>query len=328
MGLRIGVAGTGRLGRAHVRVLRELAGVDFVACYDIDATRSRAAAGEFGATAYDSLEGMLRDVDAVSVVTTTSAHAQVALAAIAADRDVFIEKPITGSVPDGEAVVRAARERERILQVGHIERFNGAMEAALPHIGKPKFIEVHRLAPFTPRGTDVSVVMDLMIHDLDLIGLLAGGPPVDIRAAGAALLTREPDIVNARLEYADGCVANLTASRVTASPMRKVRVFSSAGYFSVDLLAGAATHYRKSDAFDEKMEILRSAGPSGAAPSLAEFIAVEHIRGDGREPLAKELGAFCAAATSRSAPPVTGEDGLEALRLASAILERVGTARM
>jgi len=328
VGLRIGVAGTGRLGRAHVRVLRELSGVDVVACYDIDRARSRAAADEFGAVAYDSLDGMLQNVDALSVVTTTSAHAQVALAALEADRDVFVEKPITGTVADGEAVVRTARERGRILQVGHIERFNGAMEAALPRIGTPMFIEVHRLAPFTPRGSDVSVVMDLMIHDLDLIGLLVGGSPVDIRAAGAALLTPEPDIVNARLEYADGCVANLTASRVTASPMRKVRVFSSAGYFSIDLLGGAATFYRKSEAFDEKMEVLRRAGPSGTAPSLAEFIAVEHIPGDGREPLAKELAAFCAAASARSAPPVTGEDGLEALRLASTILERVATARM
>jgi predicted dehydrogenase len=189
------------------------------------------------------------------------------------------------------------------------------------------FIEVHRLAPFTPRGTDVSVVMDLMIHDLDLLGLLVGAAPVDVRAKGAALLTREPDIVNARLEYADGCVANVTASRVTASPMRKVRVFSDTGYYSIDLLGGSVTHYRKSDAFDAKMASLQ-AGTLTAAPALADFVAVETFRGDGSEPLARELDAFRRAVAERSRPPVTGEDGLQAMRLAAAILDRVGSARM
>jgi predicted dehydrogenase len=328
VGLRIGVAGTGRLGRAHVRVLGTLPGIDRVACFDLDNACARAAADEFGATAFDSLESMVASVDAVSVVTTTSAHATVALAALDAGCDVFIEKPITATVPEAEAVVKKARDGARILQVGHVERFNSAMEAALPRIGTPMFIEVHRLAPFTPRGTDVSVVMDLMIHDLDLLGVLVGAHPVDIRAKGAALLTREPDIVNARLEYANGCVANVTASRVTAAPMRKVRVFSSSGYFSIDLLAGAATHYRKSDRFEEKMSLLRGGQADAPSPLLADFVAVEHIRGDGAEPLAKELAAFRDAVESRSAPPVSGEDGLDALRLASAILERVGSARM
>ncbi len=327
MGLRIGVAGTGRLGRAHVRVLRSLAGVDFVGCYDLDAARAREAATEFGATAFASLGALLAEVDALSVVTSTSAHADVALEAVAAGCDLFIEKPIAATVAQGDAVVRAARDAGRILQVGHIERFNGALEAVLPRIGQPMFIEVHRLAPFTPRGTDVSVVMDLMIHDLDLLGLLVGGTPVDIRAKGAALLTREPDIVNARLEYADGCVANVTASRITASPMRKVRVFSTTGYYSIDLLGAAVTHYRKSDGFAGRMAALE-AGSLPSPPSLADFVAVERFRGDGAEPLAKELEAFRRAVADRSTPPVTGEAGVAALRLASEILERVGTARM
>lgn len=328
MGLRIGVAGIGRLGRAHVRVLGELPGVDSVACYDLDASRAQAAADEYGATACESLGEMIDRADAVVVVTTTSAHAEVALAAVEAGRDVFIEKPITATVVEAERVVRAAQSGRRILQVGHVERFNAAMEATLPRVGTPMFVEVHRLAPFTPRGTDVSVVMDLMIHDLDLLGVLVGGDPVDIRAKGAALLTGEPDIVNARLEYANGCVANVTASRITATPMRKVRVFSSAGYFSIDLLAGSATHYRKSDSFDEKMAVLRRGAADAPVPSLADFVAVEHIRGDDGEPLAKELGAFRDAVVSRSTPPVTGQDGLQALRLASDILERVGSVRM
>jgi len=310
-----------------VRVLRSLVGVDFVGCCDLDGARAASVAAEFGATPFTSLDEMLAAVDAVSIVTSTSAHADVALAAVSADCDLFIEKPIAATVAQGEAVVRAAREKGRVLQVGHIERFNGALEAVLPRIGRPMFIEVHRLAPFTPRGADVSVVMDLMIHDLDLLGLLVGGRPVDIRAKGAALLTREPDIVNARLEYADGCVANVTASRVTASPMRKVRVFSETGYYSIDLLGGAVTHYRKSDAFQERMAALQTGKLTGA-PALADFIVAEHFQGDGAEPLAKELEAFRRAVTDRTDPPVTGEAGLDALRLAAEILRCVGPARM
>ncbi len=308
-------------------MLRSLEGVDFVGCCDVDAGRARAVADEFGAEAFSSLEALLASVDAVSIVTSTSAHADVALKAIEAGCDLFIEKPITARVDDGEKVVRAARAAGRILQVGHIERFNGALEAVLPGIGRPMFVEVHRLAPFTPRGTDVSVVMDLMIHDLDLLGLLVGGWPVDIRAKGAALLTKEPDIVNARLEYEDGCVANVTASRVTAQPMRKVRVFSTTGYYSIDLLGASVTHYRKSGKFDARMADLQS-GSTASPPVLADFVTVEQFRGDGQEPLAKELGAFRRAVAERSEPPVTGEDGLRALRLAAEIVERVGSARM
>lgn len=325
MGLRVGVVGTGRLGRAHVRVLRSLPGVDFVGCTDSDTARSREAASEFGATAFDSLEALLAEVQAVSIVTTTSAHAEVALAALDADRDVFVEKPIASSVADAERIVTRARERARVIQVGHIERFNSAVQAALPSIGRPLFIEVHRLAPFNLRGADVSVVMDLMIHDLDLLGLLVGAEPVDVRASGAALLTHAPDIVNARLEYADGCVANVTASRVTASPMRKVRVFSDRGYFSIDLLTGSATHYRKADGFADRIADLKRGGAPGV--SMTDIISVQQIRGDGGEPLVKELAAFCQCVADRTPPPVSGEDGLDAVRLAALILERVGAAR-
>lgn len=308
-----------------MRVLRSLPGVDFVGCYDADHTRAKEAATEFGATSFASLEALLHDVDAVSVVTTTSAHAEVALMALDRDCDVFVEKPLTASVADGERVVARARERGRLLQVGHIERFNPAVEAALPSIGRPLFIEVHRLAPFNLRGADVSVVMDLMIHDLDLLGLLVGADPVDVRAKGAALLTHAPDIVNARLEYPDGCVANVTASRVTASPMRKVRVFSDRGYFSIDLLAGSVTHYRKADGFAERIAEVKRGGAVGV--SMTDIIRVDEMRGDGAEPLVKELGAFCRCVTDRTPPPVSGEDGLEAVRLATLILERVGEAR-
>jgi len=325
VGLRIGVVGTGRLGRAHVRVLRSLPGVDFVGCQDADATRAQEAAAEFGATAFDSLDALFSQVEAVSVVTTTSAHAEVALAALDRGLDVFVEKPLASSVADAERIVTRARERARVIQVGHIERFNSAVQAALPSIGRPLFIEVHRLAPFNLRGADVSVVMDLMIHDLDLLGLLVGAEPVDVRASGAALLTHAPDIVNARLEYADGCVANVTASRVTASPMRKVRVFSDRGYFSIDLLTGSATHYRKADGFADRIADVKRGGAGSV--SMTDIISVQQMRGDGGEPLVKELAAFCKSVADRTPPAVSGEDGLDAVRLAALILERVGEAR-
>jgi predicted dehydrogenase len=317
----------GRLGRAHVRVLRSTPGVDFVGCVDHRPERSREAAAEHGAAAFETLAAMLEAVDAVSVVTTTSAHAEVALAALAAGKDVFVEKPLAASVAEGERVVHAARSAGRLLQVGHIERFNGAVEAVFPRIGTPLFIEVHRLAPFSIRGTDVSVVMDLMIHDLDLLGLLVGEHPRDIRANGAAILTAEPDIVSARLEYESGCVANLTASRVTASPMRKVRVFSASGYFSIDLLAGVATHYRKADGFEARLAGLQRAGASGPT-AMMDLVQVAQIRGDGVEPLVKELASFCRCVVDRTRPPVTGEDGLDAVRLAAGIAERVGRTRV
>jgi predicted dehydrogenase len=308
-----------------VRVLRSMPGVDFVGCFDADVARGRTVADEFGATAFDSLDDLLGGVDAVSIVTTTSAHEAVALRALDRGCDVFVEKPITATVAEGERVVERARARGRILQVGHIERFNSAIEAVLPRVGTPLFIEVHRLAPFSIRGTDVSVVMDLMIHDLDLLGLLVGQSPIDVRAKGAALLTDAPDIVNARLEYPDGCVANVTASRVTAAPMRKVRVFSSNGYFSIDLLAGSATLYRKADGFAHRLADIQRGAVSSY--SMTDFVSVEQVRGDGAEPLVKELGSFCRCVADRTAPAVSGEDGLQAVRLATTILDRVGQAR-
>jgi len=308
-----------------VRVLRSLPGVDFVGCHDADVARAHETAAEFGATAFDSLDALLGEVDAVSIVTTTSAHADVAMAALGRGRDLFIEKPLASSLDEARRIVDGARLRGRVVQVGHVERFNSAIEAVLPAIGHPLFIEVHRLAPFNLRGADVSVVMDLMIHDLDLLGLLVGSSPVEVRAKGAALLTDAPDIVNARLEYSDGCVANVTASRVTAAPMRKFRVFSKNGYFSIDLLAGSATHYRKADGFADRIAEMRRGG--AATVPMSDVISVNQMRGDGAEPLVKELDAFCRCVRERSRPPVTGEDGLEAVRLAERILERVGEAR-
>jgi predicted dehydrogenase len=324
MGLRIGVAGTGRLGREHVRVLAGLDGVSFVGCYDLDAGRAREVAGANGATAFDSLEAMLDEVEAVSIVVPTVHHREVALAAVERDCDVFVEKPIAASVAEAEEMIDAAGAKGRVLQVGHVERFNSAIEAVVDHIRDPAFIEVHRLAPFSLRGTDVSVVGDLMIHDLDLLGYLLREWPDDIRAKGASILTPAPDIVNVRLEYPSGCVANVTASRVTLSPMRKIRVFCADSYVSIDMLKRSASRYRRREGFDERVARLR-ARPDGPASTmgLADFIEIETISPDGVEPLHKELAAFVTSVQTRGAPRVTGGDGLRAVRLATAILDQI-----
>jgi predicted dehydrogenase len=320
MAIRVGVAGTGRLGREHVRVLGGIDGVESVACYDVDHARAESAAAAFGARACPSLEEMISDVDAVCVVVPTTHHARVASLALEAGRDVFVEKPLARSSAEAADLVGRAEAAGAVLQVGHVERFNGAVQAAVARVGRPSFVEIHRLAPFRVRGTDVSVVGDLMIHDLDLLGYLVGEWPVEVRAKGASILTPGFDIVNARLEFPGGCVANVTASRVTVAPMRKVRVFSPDGYLSIDLLAGVARHYRRAPDFDAKLARLREG--DGAEPQLLDFVQIETIASDGVEPLRKELDAFCRCVATRETPPVTGRDGLAAVRLAEEVLAR------
>jgi predicted dehydrogenase len=320
MGLRIGVIGVGRLGKQHVRVLRGLEEVDYVGCHDQVADRAKSAAEEFGAVAYDDRKALIADVDVVDIVVPTSDHARFALTALEMGKDVFVEKPLAGAVEDAIQVVEMAKRRGRILQVGHSERFNGALEKVRSRIKYPTFIEIHRLAPFSVRGTDISVVGDLMIHDLDLLNHLLGESPVEIRAKGASVLSDAPDIVNARLEYPSGCVANITASRVSVEQMRKLRVFSPNRYISIDLRAGRATEYRKAPCFEEEIARLRTRAAGYDGLQLSDFVEFETFKSDGVEPLEKELRALCRSVTTREAPPVTGEDGLTAMRIAAEIV--------
>ncbi len=327
MGLRIGVIGTGKLGKLHVRTFKKIPEVEFVGCYDIVEERARQAAADFGAHAFSSVRTLLDSVDSVSVVVPTVSHEEVALMAICADKHVFLEKPMAASVIEAQGIIDAAARHRRVLQVGHVERFNEAIRKCRPFIESPSFIEIHRLASFNVRGIDVSVIMDLMIHDIDLLIYLLGKLPVDVRAKGAAVLTRGPDIVNARLEFDDGCVANLTASRVSFEPMRKVRIFMPSRYLSIDLSEGKIKHVQKGEHFDRGVEMLRQGRGRLDDVTLRDFLTVDETMIEGEEPLLNELRAFCRSVLEGTPPVVTGEDGLKALTLATEIQRIVENSR-
>jgi predicted dehydrogenase len=328
VGLRIGVIGTGRLGRIHVRIFKRVPEVELVGCYDVVEERSQQAAAEFGARAFDRMDSLLGAVDAVSIVVPTVYHEKVALEALSAGKHVFLEKPMAASVEQAERIQETAAARALVLQIGHVERFNEAIARCLPYIESPSFIEIHRLSPFSVRGIDVSVIMDLMIHDLDLLIYFLNKLPVDIRAKGAGVLTQAPDIVNARLEYDDGCVANITASRVSIEPMRKVRIFSKDRYLSIDLSEGRIKHVQKGEAFGRGVAMLKEKRGKLEGVTLQDFLNVEETRIEGEEPLFNELRSFCMSVLNGTAPAVTGDDGLKALRLAVAIQKIVeGTGK-
>ena len=319
MGLRVGVIGTGRLGKQHVRILKRVPEVDFVGSFDIDTKKSMEIADEFDAMGFQSSEELLKNVDAVSIVVPTVNHPEVAVAALNAGKHVFLEKPIAATVPEAETITQAAADAGRVLQIGHVERFNEAISKCRPYIESPSFVEIHRLAPFNIRGIDVSVIMDLMIHDIDLLLYFLGKTPIDVRAKGAGILTDAPDIVNARLEFEDGCVANLTSSRVSLEPTRKIRVFSPRRYLSIDLLEGKIKHFQKGDSFDLGVEMLKKNKGKLSDVSLHDFLQIDETLIEGEEPLYNELRSFCVAVVNGTAPEVSGEDGLRALRLAAEI---------
>jgi predicted dehydrogenase len=234
--LRIGVLGAGHLGRIHTQQLGELPEWEVVGVYDIDPDKRDAVCREFGVRAFADPEDLLEAVDAIDIVTPTTTHHGLAMRALAAGRHVFIEKPVTTTLAEARELIAMADRTGMLVQVGHVERFNPAFQAALPYLKDPMFIEGHRLAQFNPRGTDVSVVLDLMIHDIDLVLRATGQPLESVSASGVAVVSDTPDIANARFTFANGCVANLTASRISLKNMRKCRFFQRDAYIAVDML--------------------------------------------------------------------------------------------
>src|ERR1035437_8151850 len=242
--LRIGVVGTGSLGYHHARLLRDVKSATLVGLYESNADRAGTVSSELGVPAYASLDELLADVDAVSIVVPTKAHFAVAKAALAAGKHLLIEKPITATIEEADELLALAKAKGAMVQIGHIERFNRAIRAALPHVEEPLFIDSDRLAPFSPRGSDVAVVLDLMIHDIDLLLTLTGAKVRDVSAVRIPVLTPSIDIANARITFENGAVATITASRVSRGRMRKLRIFQRNRYLSLDLAAGTGQMYR------------------------------------------------------------------------------------
>jgi predicted dehydrogenase len=308
--IRVGVIGVGHLGYHHARLYNSLNGVSLVGIVDADWARGEEVAAEFGAASFASPEELLAaGVDAVSVAVPTSFHKEVALLLLRAGTDVLVEKPIAASTLEGSEMVEAATENECILQVGHVERFNGAVLALRGAVKEPRFIECHRLSPYPSRGHDVSVVHDLMIHDLDIILALVDSEVVSVDAVGVSVFSAVEDIANARVRFESGCVANLTSSRISVESMRKIRIFEDNAYVSTDYSAQEILIYRKQP----------GALPEGVSPMSA--ISIDAIDVKKEEPLKLELESFIQCVRDRGKPVVSGHDGLLALKLAERLVD-------
>ena len=305
---RIGVIGVGHLGYHHARNYAALDEAELVAVADPNPENREKAAADFGVPGVPDAAALLAlGVEAVSVVTPTVAHFEAARACLDAGVHVLVEKPIAPTLEEAESMTALAHEQNRVLQVGHIERFNGAVLALFDAIRGPRFIECHRLSPFPGRGTDVSVVLDLMIHDLDIVLALDGTEVVSVDAVGVPVFSPSEDIANVRLRFASGCVANVTSSRVSLERMRKIRIFAGDAYVSTDYSAQEVLVYRKKP----------GALPPGANPM--EHLSIEPLPVHKDEPLKRELASFLASIREGRPPAVSGEDGIRALRLAKEI---------
>lgn len=308
--IRVGVAGVGHLGYHHARNYAALDGVELVGIADPNEANRTRASEDFTVPGFSDVKGLIAaGVEAVSVVTPTVHHADAVNELLQAGVHVLVEKPIAPTIHEAETMVALAKTHHCILQVGHIERFNGAVLAFTRAIKAPKFIECHRLSPFPGRGTDVSVVLDLMIHDLDIILSLDHSEIISLDAAGVAVFSTSEDIANVRLRFASGCVANLTCSRVSLDRMRKIRIFEENAYLSTDYSAQEVTVYRKKP------------GPIPEGANPMEHITIEPLPVEKDEPLKLELRSFVDCVRENKPPVVSGEDGVRALRLAREIME-------
>ncbi|MBW3535742.1 MAG: Gfo/Idh/MocA family oxidoreductase [Gemmatimonadetes bacterium] len=315
--IRIGVVGVGSLGFHHARILRDVPGVVMAGIHDADAQRARQVAAELGVEDRGGLERLLDGSDAVVIAVPTSDHEAVARAALRRGVHVLVEKPMAPTLEAADRILAAAIEAGARVQIGHVERFNAAVLAAEEHLEGPRFVESHRMAPFTPRSTDVAVVLDLMIHDVDLVLSLVGTPVREIAAAGVPVLTPNVDIANARLAFEGGAVANLTASRVSFERMRKIRLFQPSGYLSLNLADGTGEFLRL-------RESLPSLGTAGVT-DVADIVERIPLRGQPVEPLRRELESFRDAVTGAAEPAVSGQAGRDALAVTLSIEQRIET---
>ena len=316
--LKAGVLGAGHLGKIHLRLLQESEKYDLVGFYDPFTENAEKIAKEFGYTLFNSMEELIDAVDVIDIVTPTLSHFDCAKLAITKGKHIFIEKPITNTVEEAETIKTLAKEHNVRGQVGHVERFNPAFIAAKDVINTPMFIETHRLAEFNPRGTDVPVVLDLMIHDIDIILSVVNSKVKNIHASGISVISETPDIANARIEFENGCVANLTASRISMKNMRKSRFFQKDAYISVDFLAKTAEVVKMKDVPekpDEFAMILQN------AEGVKKQIYFENPEITANNAILDELNSFATAIENDTTPIVSLSQGTEALRVAQQIID-------
>jgi predicted dehydrogenase len=316
--LPVGVIGVGSLGFHHARILRDLEGAELVGVHDASPARSEQVGRELNVRAFATLEELLGRVEAAVVAVPTREHARVALTALDRGVHLLLEKPIAASVEEADRILALAGERGVLVGTGHVERFNGALRSCEPYLDQPLFVESHRLATFGPRGTDVAVVLDLMIHDIDLVLSLVQRPVTGLEAVGIPVLTPMIDIANARLTFEGGAVANITASRVSKERMRKIRLFQRSGYLSLDLGGGTGEFLR-----------LRKGVSLGGPPDLSQpfdlgsIVERVELRSDGKEPLRAELESFVHAVRGEGDLVVSGRDGRRALVVALEIVRKI-----
>jgi len=320
--LKIGVLGAGHLGKIHIRLLLELKDeFEFVGFYDPSDDNAADAIEKFGVQRYDTIQDLLNVVDCVDIVTPTLAHYDCASLALRNSKHVFIEKPVTQTVDEARSLMELAREADVKVQVGHVERFNPAFQSAIPYFNKPMFIETHRLAQFNPRGTDVPVVLDLMIHDLDIILSVVKSGIKRISASGVSVVSDTPDITNARIEFDNGCVANLTASRISMKNMRKSRFFQKDAYISVDFLTKELEVVRMEDVQGEPspFDIIFELGEG--KPSKKIYFDKPDI--EETNAIKEELRTFAESINNDTTPLVSLDDGYRALDVAQKILDKL-----
>jgi len=319
--LKIGVIGAGHLGKIHIKLLKENEKFELVGFYDADLTNAAAVSASMEVPAYDTIDALIADVDAIDIVTPTLSHYECAVSALRSSKHVFIEKPVTNTVEEAKSLMSLAKEAQVKIQVGHVERFNPAFTEVREHIDRPMFIETHRLAQFNPRGTDVPVVLDLMIHDIDIILSVVKSNVKRISASGVSVISDTPDIANARLEFDNGCVANLTASRISLKNMRKSRFFQKDAYITVDFLE------KKSEVL--QMETIEGEpGDFDIVFDLGEGKPKKRILMQNPEikhnnAIQDELTAFAVAIETDTTPIVSIEDGYNALSIATQIVEKL-----
>ena len=325
--LNIGVVGTGHLGKLHIKMFSENENCNLIGINDSNIEQVKLAADKFSVKVFDSLESLLENVNAISIAATTSAHYELAKECLQAGKHLFIEKPITATIPEAEEIVDLANSLNLKLQIGHIERFNPALVSMEKYIIDPKFIQTDRLAQFNPRGTDVAVVLDLMIHDIDIILSLIKSKVENIEANGVAVVSDNIDIANARIQFENGSVANVTASRISQKKMRKMRIFQRNSYVALDFVTGVSEVYRLLPVDQEVEHSLISFGEIGVGDKKKRLVYEQpehkHVNA-----LKYELQLFVDSVLKNKKPVITGSDGLRALRIAKIIIDKIQSSKV